>query len=286
MSERVLIVGAGQVGRGLSRALQAAGVTVLDLHGRKPSQFATTCGALPKSLRDANVVIVAVRDPQIEGALDEIDRASSQVSAGTVVLHTSGIHEASAYTNLRGRGIFCGTFHPLAPFSIPDKAVELLRGGWIGLDGDETAKSTGRRLAGHLGARTIDIPPGGKATYHAAAVMASNLPVALAAAAGDLLHSLGIPERSAQGAVESLMRSAVGNLADRSPADALTGPVVRGDPATVKAHLSALANTPAASKIYRSLTRVALDIAKTRGVDAQSLAEIQRALSADDKKRR
>lgn len=297
MSERLFIIGAGQVGRGLSRAFRISGVEVVSLHGRRSSDFATSSGDLPDSIRDANVIMLAVRDPQIAGVVAELSGAPASptsawpaaklkarnshplISSGTVLLHTSGIAEVRSLDVLRAQGFSCGTFHPLAPFSVPDKAAELLRGGWIGVDGDDAARSAARRLAGHLGARTIDIPPGGKTAYHAAAVMASNFPVALAYAARALMNSTGITERSAQQAVESLMRAALANLSEKGPVEALTGPVVRGDPETIRKHLAKLAEFPELDAVYRALSSVALRAAQDRGTDPGALAAIRALLT-------
>ena len=71
MSERVFIIGPGHVGRGLSRAFRASGVEVVGLHGKRPSGVASSTGALPKELGSANVIIVAVRDPQLDETIDE-----------------------------------------------------------------------------------------------------------------------------------------------------------------------------------------------------------------------
>lgn len=303
MSERVFIIGAGNVGRGLARAFRASGVEVVALHGRKPSDFATSSGEIPDSIRDSNVVIVAVREPQIAGVVSNLagvaepglrawpaatsrSESGPLLARGTVVLHTSGIAEARTLDILRKEGFSCGTFHPLAPFSLPDRSPDLMRGGWIGIDGDDGARATGRRLAAHLGARTLDIPAGGKTAYHAAAVMASNFPVALAAAASDLMHEAGITERIAQRAVESLMRAAIENLAEHTPSEALTGPVVRGDAETVRKHLEALHGRPDLLAIYRDLSGVALRLARARGIDAKALAEIERLLTDEQKKHR
>ena len=114
-------------------------------------------------------------------------------------------------------GLSGGTFHPLVPFANPDRAPELLKRAWIGIDGDDPARATSRRIAGHIGARTLEIPAGGKGAYHAAAVMSSNFPVVLAMLGVDLLQGLGIPERSAQQAVQSLMEGAVAILPTSRP---------------------------------------------------------------------
>ena len=283
MSERVFILGAGQVGVGLFRAFRAAHVEVVGLHSRRPSPVATSSGHLPSSIGDANTIMVAVRDNQIDDAFAELVDATStsgrrRLASGTVILHTSGGAEPELQSRLGDMGLGGGTFHPLVPFANPERAPELLRKGWIGIDGDDLARATSRRLAGQIGARTIEIPPGMKSIYHAAAVISSNFPVVLEAVASNLMISLGIPERSAHQAVHSLMEGAISNTADKDPESVLTGPVIRGDADTVQRHLQALRYNPEARALYRRLSFAALEIANRRGTDPEKLAEIQRLL--------
>ena len=283
MSERVFIVGAGQVGRGLYKALRNSGIDVLGLHGRRPSAWTTSSGALPAAVANANAIIVAVRDDDIDdavaGLINERQHGSrGRIASGTVVVHTSGAAEPELIPRLSEFGMSGGTFHPLIPFANPDRVPDLLKHAWIGIDGDDPARATSRRLAGHLGARTLDIPPGGKSMYHAAAVMSSNFPVILAAIASDVLTSLGIPERSAEHAVHGLMEAAVTNLADGSPAEALTGPVVRGETETVIRHLTALRANADARAVYKRLSLAALSIAAERGVPRETIDEMQKVL--------
>lgn len=283
MSERIFIVGAGQVGVGLYRAFRAAGAGVLGLHSRRHTPFATSSGTLPISLGDANAVIVAVQDEQIDATIGELVESTTstgkrRLASGTVIVHTSGGAEPSLIPRLGELGLNGGTFHPLVPFANPDRAPELLRKGWIGIDGDEQARATSRRMAGQLGARTLEIPPGMKPVYHAAAVISSNFPVVLESVAAGILADAGIPERSAQQAVHSLMEAAVSNTADALPDAALTGPVVRGDVDAVYRHLQALRHNADARALYRRLSFAALEIARRRGTDPARLAEIQKLL--------
>jgi predicted short-subunit dehydrogenase-like oxidoreductase (DUF2520 family) len=283
VSERVFILGAGQVGQGLYRAFRAAHVDMLGLHSRRPNGVATSSGHIPATIGDANAVIVAVRDEQLNGALGEVIDAVSpsgrrRVASGTVILHTSGGAEPEMLSRLGELGLSGGTFHPLVPFANPERAPELLRRGWIGIDGDDPARAMSRRLAGHLGARTLDIPPGMKSVYHAAAVISSNFPVVLEAVAARLMMDVGIPERSAQQAVHALVEGAISNTSGAPPEEVLTGPVVRGDVDTVHRHLQALRHHPEARALYRRLSFAALEIAARRGTDPERLGEIQRLL--------
>jgi predicted short-subunit dehydrogenase-like oxidoreductase (DUF2520 family) len=276
VSERVFIIGPGHVGRGLFRAFRASGVDVVGFHGKRPSGVATSSGALPAELAGANVVIICVRDPQLDDTIEEVIVAArdGRIAHGTVILHTSAIAEPAGLRTLTESGFPGGTFHPLVPFSDPEVSAELLRKGWIGIDGENVARSTSRRLAGHLGARTLDIPPGKKPAYHAAAVIASNFPVVLASVAGHLLHDIGVPDSSAYQAVESLMSGALANMRQALPDEALTGPIVRGDAETVGKHLRALEKHGSALDVYRALSAAAVEIARRRGVDQKKLAAL------------
>ena len=283
MSERVFIVGAGHVGRGLYRAFRAAGIDVLGLHGRRATAWTTSSGSIPPSIADANTIILSVRDSQIDDVIAELvnGRGKSRkggISSGTVLLHTSGAAEPELVPRLGEFGLNGGTFHPLIPFANADRVPELLKHAWIGIDGDDQARATSRRIAGHIGSRTLEIPAGGKALYHAAAVISSNFPVVLAALAGDSLAALGIPERSAQQAVHGLMEAAVANLADTSPVEALTGPVVRGETDVLMRHLGALRRDADARAVYKRLSLAALTLAARRGVPRETIEEMQRVL--------
>ena len=276
MSERVFIIGPGHVGRGLFRAFRASGVEVVGLHGKRPSAVATSSGEIPKDAAQANVVMICVRDTQLDDTIVEVAAAArdGRIARDTVVLHTSAIAEPAGLAGLSSAGYPGGTFHPLVPFSDPDVSAELLRKAWIGIDGENAAKNASRRLAGHLGARTLEIPPGRKPAYHAAAVISSNFPVVLASVAGHLLHAIGIPDASAYQAVDSLMSGAVSNMRQSLPDDALTGPVVRGDAETVGKHLRALEGLEPTREIYRALSSAAVEIARERGTDPRTLAAV------------
>jgi predicted short-subunit dehydrogenase-like oxidoreductase (DUF2520 family) len=273
VADRVFVLGAGRAGRGLARALRASGVEVVGVHGRRPSD-GVSAGPIPAAAAGATVVLVTVRDAQLEAALGELLGAA--LPPETVVLHASGSAEPSGLEALRARGHPAGTFHPLVPLADPARAAELLRDAWVGLDGDAAAQAVGRRLAERLGARSLVVPRGEKPRYHAAAVIASNFPAALLAVAERVLRSAGVSADTALSASHSLFWAASENLRHMSGADALTGPVVRGDVETIRAHLDALAGDPEALDVYRALTRVAVGIARHAGTDERQLAQIAR----------
>ena len=274
---RVFILGAGRVGRGLAGALGASGVQVVGLHGRRADR-GVTAGRLPATANGADVIMVTVRDGQIDGALREIADA---VESRPVVLHASGSTAPPALDELRRRGHAAGTFHPLVPIAEPVHAAERLRGAWIGIDGDATALECARAIASSIGASTLVIPAGEKPRYHAAAVLASNFPAVLAGIAAQLMGDAGVAHSDARSAVTALLRASVANLHEGEPAAVLTGPIVRGDVETVRAHLKALAGDPDVIAVYRALSRAAVRLlADDPGADRTRLAAIEQALGA------
>jgi predicted short-subunit dehydrogenase-like oxidoreductase (DUF2520 family) len=274
-------MGAGRAGVGLARALRAAGTEVVGLHGRHEAGGPddVSVGALPSSLERAAVVLVTVRDSQIDDALREL--LAAHVAPGAVVLHASGSADPAMLVEVRRAGHPAGTFHPLVPLSDPARAVEALSGAYIGVDGDAEAQSVSRALAAKLGASVLEIPPGAKARYHAAAVIASNFPAVLLRVSERILCDAGIPREEAAGAALALLRVAVGNIESGDAARVLTGPIVRGDAGTVRSHVRALATDPEALAVYRALSIAALELARESGTSLEQLAAVRGVLDSE-----
>ncbi|MDF1505174.1 DUF2520 domain-containing protein, partial [Roseisolibacter sp. H3M3-2] len=283
---RVFVLGAGRAGLGVSHAVAAAGGTLPGIHGRRPLPAdaplpSVTAGALPARLGGATVVLVAVQDRALDVALAQVADAvrAGALADGGAVLQASGSAEPGGFAALRALGVACGTFHPLVPLAEWRQAPGLLRGAWVGVDGDAGAQPAARALAPLPGAHALGIPAGQKARYHAAAVFASNFPIVLAAIAERLLARAGVDADEARPAVRHLLSSAAANLARGDDAAlALTGPVVRGDDTTVRRHLGAIADDPGADAAYRALAREAVTLARAAGTPAEALREVEALL--------
>ena len=107
-----------------------------------------------------------------------------------------------------------------------------------------------------------------KTLYHAAAVIASNYTVTLAALASNVLVSQGIaPDaNTALRYLMPLIRGTVDNLQELGLPDALTGPLARGDVGTVSRHLEGLEPcAPELAHLYRHLARLTLPLAEGKG---------------------
>jgi predicted short-subunit dehydrogenase-like oxidoreductase (DUF2520 family) len=261
----IAIIGAGRMGRGLGLALQEAGVqaTLLD----------RTRG--PEDTLRAALVLIAVPDDSIGAVAADLAHGQA-VGERHVVLHLSGLLDRDALRPLAGTGAALGSFHPLQSIADPSTASARLRGAFAGLEGDDRALDAGERLAGALGMHPVRLAPGAKAAYHAGAVIASNYVVVLASVAEGLALKAGVPPAEARALYLPLMQGTVANLA-LGPASALTGPVRRGDAASVRRHLAAVA--PGDRALYRALGLVALSLAREAGLGEVQAAAVERALT-------
>jgi predicted short-subunit dehydrogenase-like oxidoreductase (DUF2520 family) len=254
------------MGRGLALALGRAGAEEVTLLGRSRR---------PEDTRTAGLVLIATPDDAIGTVAAELARDGA-VGATQVVLHLSGLLDRLALDTLTDTGAGLGSFHPLQSIADPTTAHERLAGAFAGLEGDERALEAGERLAATLGMRAVRLAPGGKPAYHAGAVFTSNYAVVLAAVAEGLARAAGVPAADAGAVYLPLLQGTVANLS-LGPAAALTGPVRRGDEATVRRHLAALG--PRERDLYRVLGLEALRLARKAGLAEGPAAAVERALT-------
>ena len=202
----IAVVGAGRLGTLLAGALRDAGRAVEGPLRR---------GEIPGA--DAGIVLLCVGDEQIAAA-------AAAVPTGPLVGHCSG---ATTLEPLGARPAF--SLHPLMTVP-PGAAADVLRGAGAAVEGsDPDALAAAEGLARDLGLVPLAIAPGDRPAYHAAASIAANFLITVEAAAERLGASVGL-ERAQ---LVPLVRAAVDNWAALGPRRALTGPLARGDEATV-----------------------------------------------------
>jgi predicted short-subunit dehydrogenase-like oxidoreductase (DUF2520 family) len=155
--------------------------------------------------------------------------ASIEPGASTVVAHLAGSLGLDVLAPHPRRA----ALHPLV--ALPSAAVGADRraaGAWFAGAGDSLASD----VVVELGGRSFEVADDQRVRYHAAACIASNHLVALLGQAERVAAPAGVP----LAAYLDLVRATIDNVAELGPAAALTGPVARGDQATVDRHLAAL----------------------------------------------
>jgi len=283
-SRAIGLIGPGRAGVGLALALAQAGYSVR-LHGRNkksvPAPLTITVGdggKPPPWIADVDTVILTVRDDAITPLATSLAKARA-ITERHVVLHLSGVQGQEALGPLVTTRAALGSFHPLQTIVEPELTPERLKGAWAAVEGMPRAIEAGERIAQDLGMRPFRIATKSKAIYHAGAVFASNYLVVVEAVAQRLLRHAGLSDADAWAALRPLVEGTFENLSRHEPREALTGPLVRGDTATIARHLESLAVDDA--KLYRALGRAALELAQKTGMDEQTAEKVAEALAID-----
>src|SRR5439155_9794000 len=229
-------------------------------------------------IAQAGVVILAVRDDAIRSLADGLARAAA-ISADQVVLHLSGAQGQEALGPLVASRAALGSLHPLQTISDPEHAAARLKGAWAAVEGMPRAVQAAEVLAQDLGMRPFRIPSEAKPIYHAGEVFASNYFVVVEAVAQRLLRLAGLSDAEAWQALRPLVAGTFDNLTGQGPLAALTGPVARGDTATLRRHIERLSRDDAL--LYRALGRAALELAREQGMDETTALAVADALATD-----
>jgi predicted short-subunit dehydrogenase-like oxidoreductase (DUF2520 family) len=255
-SQRIGFIGAGRLAASLTAGLHATGscvTAVASAHDVSARQLAPSIGstAAPQSAQDiascCDLVFLTVPD----AAIAEL-AANLEWHRGQAVVHCSGALGLEVLDPATARGAETGCLHPLQSFSSRVGDPTRVRGITCGIEGSGELGATLEAIAADLGAHAVRLEGVNRARYHAAAVLASNDVVALLVAAGRVWEQAGLPAAAARGALAPLLLGAAQNIAGRPLHEALTGPVARGDIATVERHLAALED-PGVRDLYRRL---------------------------------
>jgi predicted short-subunit dehydrogenase-like oxidoreductase (DUF2520 family) len=216
---RLAIVGRGRLGTALTRALREAGYTIDGPLGRGAGGADGERG--PAETPQA--VLLCVPD-------DEIANAAAAIAPGPLVGHCSG---ASRLAPLSPHEAF--SLHPLMTVTVDGAQF---RGAGAAIAGSSPrALALARQLATGLGMHAVEIADADRAAYHAAASIASNFLITLEAAAERLAATTGAD----RALFVPLVRATVENWARLGAERALTGPVARGDEATISRQRAAIA---------------------------------------------
>jgi len=283
------IIGAGAVGRSLAAALGARGARVAAVASRR-LESAREAAALARcgfatadateAARRAKAIALCVPDDAIAAVCQQIADGGG-FQRGDAAFHFSGALSSRVLAAAQAHGASVLSFHPVQTFARPD--ADAFRGVVCVVEGDEAGAAFGAELAAFLGASPVAIRAEDKALYHAALCIACNYLVTLADAGAGLLGEAGLGEDALR-ALLPLLQGAVENLRRVGLPGALTGPLSRGDVATVEAHLAALRErAPGLLPLYRvvGLQTVGLALRKG-GIGEEQAGELRRLLAGEE----
>jgi len=282
------IIGSGRVGRACGRLWARARVFgIQDVLTRSRESAAEgvrfigaghAVGHLDE-MRPADVWMIATRDDAIVPSCVTL-AASGKIVPDDIVFHVSGATPSGDLAPAREKGAIVASVHPIKTFTDAEAAARTFAATYCAAEGDAQALETLKPAFEKIGAKVFDIDAALKPVYHSGGVLACNYLVALIEAALRAHEKAGIPREASLAALEPMVRETVDAIFAQGPEKALTGPISRGDVATVKRQLAAVEGwAPEMASLYRSLGRIAVDLAESdRRIDAARAAELRGAL--------
>lgn len=267
---KVGVISAGRVGTALGVALERVDHVVVACSAISEESRQRARRRLPDTpvrpahdvAGDAELLVLSVPDTELAGIVSGL-AATGAVRAGTIVVHTSGASGIGVLAPLTEQGCLPLAIHPAMTFTGADEDIERLADSCFGITAaDEIGYAIAEALTLEIGAEPFRVDETTRTLYHAALCHGGNHVVtviddALAALRAALPGRLGAtevadPDGIAERVLGPLVRAALANTL-RDGRAALTGPVARGDAATLAKHLDALAGVDAdLAEAYRT----------------------------------
>lgn len=259
------IVGPGNLGAALALTLPAAGYAVKLIATRTRGGGRSETRSLARKTKtrlvelgkhplDTDIIWIAVPDDAIATTARRL--ANTQEWEGKIVFHSSGALTSDELAALRERGARVASVHPMMTFvrgSVPEFA-----GVAFAVEGDPAAVRAATAIIGRLGGSAFSIRKKNKVLYHAFGSFASPLLIVLMASLEQVAKAAGIRRRDIKSLMLPLLRQTLRNYLKHDAASAFSGPLLRGDVATVRRHLVELKKVPEAREVYVALAKAAL----------------------------
>src|SRR3954447_2302509 len=242
---RIGVVGAGRVGAVLSAALRAKGHEIVAAAGESTASLTRVQTLLPgvpvdkptAVARACELLLLTVPDDMLGNVVSMLS-ASGAIRQGQYVVHTSGRHGLAVLDPAAARGAHVLAMPPAMTFTGTSLDLGRLSGCMFGVTAARDTKTLAMDLVANLGGTVVWVPESKRTLYHAGLAHGANHLVTLVAQAMDLLSASGADDPA--GTLRPLLTAALENALEHGDA-ALTGPIVRGDVETVRAHLADIA---------------------------------------------
>lgn len=280
---RTAIIGPGRVGTTLGTALHAAGYPVVAVAGRGQEALDSFCRRVPsaaalpahEAARAAELVVLCVPDDALAGVVRSVAGADGVVE-GSRWVHVAGGLGVGVLRPAAVAGARVAACHPAQTFPDAEAGVASLPGTVWAVTAGESDLGWARVLVTDLRGSPVTVGEDQRLLYHTGLVVGANATSTVVTLARDLLLGAGVGDPG--GFLRSLASTAAANAAERG-ADALTGPVRRGDADTVARQLGELRTVmPEALDAYVELARLALRHACRAGLDEDTAAAVAQVL--------
>lgn len=267
---RVGFIGAGRVGTTLGKYFHDHNALVAGYYSRSEESARasaiftdTACySSIAELTYDCNMLFITVPDGLIESVWNEVSKYDIN---GKCICHCSGAMSSSVFNNITGHGAFGYSIHPLCAVSSKENSYKNFSDVFFAVEGSDEYRDRIIDWLSAMGNPVSGIASDKKVMYHAAAVLASNLGVALYNMAAGILADCGIEADTAGKALSGLFLGNCQNIVSQGPVKALTGPVDRNDINTINKHMEALDGN--ALEVYKLLSMELIKVAALKNPD-------------------
>ena len=281
----IAIIGTGRLGATLAMALHRVGVEIAMVANRNPAsaqqlaaQLGSCCAVTANEAAQADLVFLTVPD-------DALAPVAAQLPwrPGQAVVHCSGATEVAVLQPAADAGAAIGGFHPLQIFSDLARALDLIAGSSVAIEGPPELEAQLQQLAARLGMHPIHLPPGTRALYHGGASYAASFLLSMLNEAVAAWRSFGVDEAQALQALLPLAQGTLAAAASKGLSAAVAGPVSRGDAGVIARHLAAFdALGPDHAALYREMTLRQLSLVQaTHRLSDEQAERVRRIISPE-----
>ena len=268
--QQFALIGPGHIGLSLSSLLQNTGYTCTAVVSRTEDGEDEIREHLGDDVEiylwdsvepiHADFILVAVPDDVIHDIGVQLASLYTNSDLKDITfIHFSGIQDSGVLQPLRDIGHRSASLHPLQTVPSIAAGKQALTGCAWALEGD--SEELCRQIVDALDGKLIRLSEEQKVPYHLAAVMASNLLVALQAMAIDIASEAGLTQDEFLGVFGPLIRQSLNNLLDNGPGSAISGPLKRADNSTIERHLDWLQNADEKYlTVYRELSHYLMEV--------------------------
>ncbi len=244
---RIGFVGAGKVATAFGRYLHAHDVKISGYHDHHPEKTAHACQTttsntfahMSELAAGSDIILIATQDDKIQAACDSLCQGS-HIGAHHLVGHLSGVHSSQILKSAAQQKAAVFSLHPLQAFADEQAAVNDLPNTFFSLESEDQRADAVEAILASMGNPCFRIGPEKKTLYHLAACVLSNYLVTVMDSGLAVLEESGIDPQQGFAAMQPLISGTLSNIAKKGTAEALTGPIARGDAGTIRQHLEAL----------------------------------------------
>lgn len=247
---RIVMIGAGNVGTNLGRALQAAGHDIIQVYSRTQESAQTLAmmigGAATTDLsslsKDADLYVLALKDSVLCDVIPQVCKGREQ----KVFVHTAGSMPMDSF---KGMALHYGVFYPMQTFS-KEREVDFREVPCFVEANDDYAAKVIAGMSEGLTDKVYPLSSADRKYLHLSAVFACNFVNHCYAMAGDILQKRGI----SFDVLLPLIDETALKVHFMSPAQAQTGPAMRYDENVIRAQSMMLRENPLLKDIYERMS--------------------------------